>query len=249
MNYDYRQSRGPQVSVVFSLIAINIVVFVCGLMTKQEAIFCIPADGAPATSIFEVWGAFSWFTGIMEGQIWRVVTYQFLHADAWHLLFNMWALYFFGTAVEHVMGARRFLAYYLACGIAGAVFSSLLGSMHLFDPPLSAIALGEIAQYVGYPIGSIEGWQIIPMVGASAAVYGVLIAATFFFPHAKISLLFPPITMSIRVFALVVTAFAVITITFSGHNAGGEAGHLGGIIMGAIIMGILRYRYYKRYGR
>ncbi len=245
--YSYRQK--PQLSVTTALIIINVLVFVAGLLSRQNAIYCVPFEAGPSTSVFELWGAYSWFTGITEGEIWRIISYQFVHASFGHLFFNMWALYIFGNAVEAILGSRRYLAYYFVCGIAGALFSSLLGAMHIVDAgigPMEIALFSHIAEYTG---STLQSWEIIPMVGASASIYGVLMASVFLFPHANISLIFPPVTMSIRAFALIVMAIATATILFGGYNAGGEAGHLGGIIMGAIIMFILRYQAIKKYRR
>ena len=174
------------------------------------------------------------------------ITYQFLHANFGHVLFNMWALYFFGPAVEHIMGSRKFLAYYLSCGVAGALFSSLLAGMGIYsmvgDDPQSFMYVNALVhQFTDYT-GTVEPWQMIPMIGASAAVYGVMVCVAYMFPNERISLLFPPVTMTMRTFALVVIAIASATILFNFDNAGGEAGHLGGIILGALVMTVWKWR-------
>ncbi len=210
-------------SVTQSLIIINVVVFALGLMVRQ------PIPGTEdSVSFAMVLGSYSWYTCFMEGELWRLITYQFVHANVGHILFNMWALYFFGPAVEDVMGSKRFLGFYLVCGVAGALFSSLLA------------ALGFFATQAGVP------WQVLQLVGASAAVYGVMVATAFMYPHVQISLLFPPVTMKLRTFALAVMGIAVATVLFKWHNAGGEAGHLGGILMGAAIMFIWKLRLQGR---
>ena len=103
------------------------------------------------------------------------------------------------------------------------------------------LACNELAAYTGYS-GMVEVWQMIPLIGASAALYGVIIATAFMYPDARISLLFPPITLKLRTFALWVVGIASFIILFNLDNAGGEAGHLGGIIMGALIMYIRKLR-------
>ena len=84
---------------------------------------------------------------------------------------------------------------------------------------------------------------MIPLVGASAAIYGVMVACAFMYPDVMISLLFPPITLRLRTFAIIIIGIASATILFNLGNAGGEAGHLGGIIMGALVMVIWKYRH------
>lgn len=234
-----------KLSVTNALIIINVVVFMVGLMVQREALLGISFPQGPKTSVFEITCAYSWFTCFLEGQLWRLVTYQFVHANFGHILFNMWALYFFGPAVEHAMGPRRFLLFYLACGVAGALFSSLLAGLNLYtslpDIPQKEIICNQIAAFAGYE-GYVQCWEMIPLVGASAAIYGVMVACAFMYPDVMISLLFPPITLRLRTFAIIIIGIASATILFNLGNAGGEAGHLGGIIMGALVMVIWKYR-------
>lgn len=237
-----------RMSITTALIVANVVVFVVQQLASTPALFCIPYPSAPdSESLAFVRGAYSWFTCFMEMQPWRLITYQFLHAGPMHLVFNMWALYFFGPAVEEAMGQVRYLAFYLSCGVAGALFSSLLASLGLFDvaaDPQLDYLLSLLGNYTGY--GHLELWQLTPMVGASAAIYGVLVAVAFLYPHLRISLIFPPVTLTLRSFALIILGLAVLTVLVNGHNAGGEAGHLGGIILSAIIMLIWKHIYIKR---
>lgn len=239
-----------KISVTNALIIINVVVFFLGIMVQREALLGVPYPQAPKTSIFEITCAYSWFTCFLEGQLWRLITYQFVHANFGHILFNMWALYFFGPAVEQAMGARRYLLFYLVCGIAGALFSSLLAGFNLFTSipptPESEYICNQLAALAGYE-GTVQCWEMVCMVGASASIYGVMVACAFMYPDVHISLIFPPVTLRLRTFATIVIAIASLTILFNLNNAGGEAGHLGGIIMGAIIMSVWKYRIMNRY--
>ncbi len=239
-----------KLSVTTALIIINVVVFIVGIMVQKEALLGIPFPQAPKTSVFEITCAYSWFTCFLEGQLWRLVTYQFVHANFGHILFNMWALYFFGPAVENAMGPRRFLLFYLVCGVAGALFSSLLAGINLYtslpDIPQNEYICNQLAHFAGYE-GHVQCWEMIPLVGASAAIYGVMVACAFMYPDVQISLLFPPVTLRLRTFAVIIIGIAAATILFNFSNAGGEAGHLGGIIMGAIIMMVWKFRIMNRY--
>lgn len=232
-------------SVTTSLIIINVVVFLVGLVARQPALLGISVPGADFTEpTLQVMGAYSWFTCFMEGEIWRMVTYQFLHANFGHILFNMWALFFFGPAVERIMGPRKFLLYYLGCGVAGALFSSVLAGIGLYSAldNQSFYSVNALVQQFTDYSGTVEPWQMVPMIGASAAVYGVMVSVAFMFPHVRISLLFPPVSMTMRTFALVIIGIAAASVLLNLNNAGGEAGHLGGIIMGAIVMLIWKWR-------
>ncbi|MDB5290862.1 MAG: rhomboid family protein [Phycisphaerales bacterium] len=159
-------------------------------------------------------GYFSADTAISQMQVWRFITFQFLHASPNHLIFNMIALYFFGPLVEGYLGSRRYLAFYLLCGIAGAVMYLLLLTLHVLIADPST-----------------------PLVGASAGIFGILIAAaTRVAPDARVMLLFPPIPMQLRTLAWVMVGIAVATVFFNARNAGGEAAHLGGAVVGYLLI-------------
>lgn len=238
-----------RLSITSALIISNIAVFVLGaLLPTLPVVYGVPLPrGDYNESVLVVRGAFSWYSCFTEGELWRLFSYQFLHGSTMHLLFNMWALYFFGPMVEEAMGQGRYLLFYLSCGVAGALFYSLLGMVGFFPSaadPATFARLQYLSAYTGIP--GLEQWQLVPLVGASAAIYGLLIAVAYMYPTLRIRLIFPPIDMTLRNFALVVLAIAVATVLLNGHNAGGEAGHLGGIILAAIIMSIWKWRYLRR---
>jgi membrane associated rhomboid family serine protease len=139
-------------------------------------------------------------------QVWRLLTYQFLHGGLGHIFFNMLGLLFLGPPLERLWGTRKFLVFYLLCGTSGGVFYILL-------------------VYIGFLIP-------LPMVGASGAILGVLTACAILFPHFIVFLFFFPV--SIRVAAIILISISSLTIISRGANAGGEAAHLAGIAAGAI---------------
>ena len=234
-------------SITTALIISNVAVFVLGaLLPTAPALYNIPCGIAThEESVLYLRGSFSWYTAFAEGELWRLISYQFLHANTMHLLFNMWALYFFGPMVERAMGEVRYLAFYLACGVAGPLFYILLGELGFFATPAEA---GGFLQFMDALTGQpgLTGWQLVPMVGASAAIYGVLIAVAYMNPGMRVQLLIPPVNLTLRTLSLVVLGLAVLTVLANGNNAGGEAGHLGGIIMSAIIMSIWKWRVIRR---
>jgi membrane associated rhomboid family serine protease len=160
-------------------------------------------------------GAFTVATALMRGHIWEFITFQFLHASLGHVAFNMIGLYFFGPFLENWWGKRRFIAFYLLCGIGGAAFYSLL----LFAGVL--------------PAGTTS---LTPLVGASAGIYGILIGVAVIAPNTRVALLLPPIELSIRQLAMGVLVIAALSILLRFGNEGGEAGHLGGAMVGYLLM-------------
>jgi len=193
-------------SVVIWLLGINCVIFlldqILGGSSRASAL-------APV-----VWCYFSIDKAIHEFQVWRWVTYQFVHADFLHLLFNMVALFFFGPLMERWWGSRRFLAFYLLCGVCGAIVYSLLTLV----PGL---------------LRSAPDW---PVVGASGSIYGILIGCAVLYPHQRVMLLIPPIPMSMRTLALVLLGIVFLSLVAGAKNAGGEAAHLGGAALGFFLV-------------
>jgi len=160
-------------------------------------------------------GRFTISRSIYEMQIWEFITFQFMHASVGHVLANSMGLFFFGPFVERWLGSMRFLIFYLTCGVGGAAFFVLLAYLGI----LPEMDFGA------------------SLVGASAGIYGIIIAVAFIAPNLQVSLLFPPITLTMRKLAIAVIAIAVGVILFGiGDNEGGEAGHLGGAIVGYMLI-------------
>lgn len=160
-------------------------------------------------------GAFAIQSAVFEGRIWEFFTFQFLHGSVGHVLFNCVGIFFFGPWMERWWGAKKFTIYYLLCGIGGAVFFTLLVMLGLLP--------GD------------DLWT--PLVGASAGIYGILIGVAVIAPNLRVALFFPPIELSMRqlAIALLVISTGSIVLKFGG-NEGGEAGHLGGAILGFLLM-------------
>ena len=160
------------------------------------------------------WGAFSIESAVHHFQVWRFISFQFLHGSLGHLLFNAMGIFFFGPWMERWWGSQRFLIFYLLCGIGGAAFFSLLTLTGIVPADSQSI-----------------------LVGASAGIYGIFIGVAITAPNLRVSLLFPPIELSMRQLAIALLAISAGSIILKlGGNEGGEAGHLGGAIIGAILM-------------
>ncbi|MEM7628116.1 MAG: rhomboid family intramembrane serine protease [Planctomycetota bacterium] len=153
-------------------------------------------------------------------EVWRLVSFQFLHADLMHLLFNMIGLFFFGSMVEQQLGRRTYLAFYLVCGIAGGLLYLTLN------------LAGNIAAGMGLSVpGLLINDASTPLIGASAGVFGVILACARLSPNSQV-FIFGVIPMRLRTFAFGYVGLAAFNLLALGNNAGGDAAHLGGAIAG-----------------
>ena len=161
----------------------------------------------------EHWGHFSVQKAIYQGQVWRVITFQFLHADLWHLFANTLGLVLFGPIVEAHFGKSRYLAYYLLCGIAGVGMYLLL-----------------------FAAGVMVYSPAVPMVGASAGIFGVLVGAAFIAPDMEVPMFIGRNAVPVRVLAVAALLLAVFVVMRQSRNAGGQAAHIGGAVLGVLLM-------------
>jgi rhomboid family protein len=141
---------------------------------------------------------------------WQLVSYGFLHGGFAHIFFNMLGLWMFGSDIERLFGSRYFFAYYFACLVAAA-----------------------LCQLV---VTSLGGGPPVPTVGASGALYGLLLAFGIYFPQRMVVLIFPPIPMPARVFVIL---FGGLELLFgvTGTMAGvAHFAHLGGMLGGWLVI-------------
>jgi membrane associated rhomboid family serine protease len=207
---------GPISTALKALIAANVVMFLAATFIRSVDLSAI-LGLVPVLVVRRFW-------------IWQPVTYMFLHGGLFHLLFNMLALWMFGTELERMWGSRYFLKFYFVTGIGAALLTiavSLLGF--------------NFARMI----------YVVPTIGASGAIYGLLLAYALYFPDRPIYMyfLFP---VPARIFVLIMGAIAFYA---SLAEAGGVANatHLGGLLVGYLFlkgarihpMAEVKYRYLK----
>ena len=182
--------------VVLNLIIINVLVYMAtALLPLGKWIFGF--------------GSLFW-VGNPLFHTYQFVTYMFLHANFEHVFFNMFALWMFGRTLEYELGSRRFLVYYMACGIGAALIQML-------------------AAWV-------SGEYYIQLVGASGAVMGLLLAFGVMHPNAMIVLLIPPIPMKAKWFVII---YGVIELFLGWTGYGGNVAHfahVGGMLWGFLLL-------------
>ncbi len=204
MHY-YRSNSGfgsTMTPVVKNLILANVVVFMLQTVTGGGL--------TGRLGLLDQWFTFVPRLAIFDLQVWRFVTYMFLHGGLFHILFNMFALWMFGSQIERLWGSRTFLIYYFVCGIGGAVT---------------------------YGIFNLAGMEAyIPMLGASGAVYGILLAYGLTYPDSVI-LIFMVVPMKAK-YAVVLFGFIELMSTMGSHGSSGVAhlAHLGGMVAGFIFL-------------
>jgi membrane associated rhomboid family serine protease len=171
------------------------------------------------TNLLQGWGHFSTAKAFLALEVWRFISFQFLHVSLIHLVLNMLALWVFGPDVEEYLGRKRYMALYLVCGVFGAVSYLLLNLLGQIIPGGSMIP--------GLLVDDVR----TPLVGASAGIFGIMLAAAFVAPNRVIQVLF---VFSVRqrpaIYAFL--AIAILSLLLGSNNAGGEAAHIGGAAAG-----------------
>jgi membrane associated rhomboid family serine protease len=168
--------------------------------------------------------------GVTHGlRLWQPFTYMFLHGGLWHLLINMLFLWMFGGDLERLWGKRRFYLYYFVTGVGAGCINILVKT--LADPHGVGTSLGP------------------PTVGASGAIYGILLAAAVVFPDRQVWLIPFPITLPMRVYVLIMGAIEFFGSLGSGGDNVSHITHLGGILVGYLYLrrGSFLYRVRNRY--
>lgn len=187
---------------------------------------------------------------------WQLVTHMFMHGGFGHLFLNMLGLFMLAPPLEYKWGSQRFLTFYMVTGIGAALFYS---GVHVFEyqnllQHVSAEDLATVmregpglwasgSNYSDVDLGRINALFNIPMVGASGAIYGVLLAFGMTFPNTEL-ILFPiPIPIKAKYFVLLLGAFSIFsTIRANPGDNVAHLAHLGGMLVGYILIRLWRGR-------
>lgn len=166
-------------------------------------------------------------------KIYQLLTYMFMHGNFAHILFNMFAVWMFGRIVESAWGSRRFLIYYLICGIGAGLFQ-------------------EIVQYIDYVASGMQaydsvdiGTAVIPMdtylnmlttVGASGAVYGILLAFGLSYPEERLFIIPIPIPIKAKYFVIGYAVIELLSGLYGSNDGVAHFAHLGGMVVGFLLI-------------
>jgi membrane associated rhomboid family serine protease len=185
---------------------------------------------------------------------WQVATHMFMHGGFVHLLFNMFALWMFGRVLEQVWGPKRFLIYYLVTGLGAAFFFELVQYIQytkvmgilspeqlqlVYDSGSDAISQGR--NFADSQMGRLNSILNVPVVGASGAVFGVLLAFGMLFPNTQLMLIFPPIPIKAKYVVIGYAAIELYLAITSPGSSIAHTAHLGGMIFGYLLI-----RYWRK---
>ncbi|NCB19055.1 MAG: rhomboid family intramembrane serine protease [Bacteroidia bacterium] len=168
----------------------------------------------------------------------QLVTHMFMHGSFIHLFFNMYSLVIFGIVLEQVWGSQKFFLYYMVTGLGAAALHLLVMYIEAGSYQNAAMAGSAIAAQ------HLEILRLTPTVGASGAVYGVLLAYGMLFPNNVLQLLFPPIALKAKWFVMI---FGAIELWMGLSNSGGNIAHFAHL--GGMLFGYLLILYWKKKNR
>jgi membrane associated rhomboid family serine protease len=215
--------------VVKNLLIINLICFLPSLFYSHG----FSTDGFdPVATKFGVY-----YFDSPNFRVWQLLTYMFLHGGWMHILFNMFALYSFGTAVEYLMGSKRFFNFYFICGFGAIAFQMLVQAIEVHS------AIGTFTLQADTIISDPATYEKIRavyssnMVGASGAIFGLLIAFGMIYPNAELMIMFIPVPVKAKYIIPVYVVFEIVLGVgqFGGDNVAHFA-HLGGAILGFILV-------------
>jgi membrane associated rhomboid family serine protease len=211
---DYKSSISPSFPpVILNLLVINFLFWLASVVLP----------GAANIDVNTALGLHYWQS--KDFHAYQLLTYMFQHASFDHIFFNMFGLFMFGPVLEQVWGSKRFLFFYIFTGVGAALTQEVMWSISIYPQ-------------IGSAITNINFGGIEPLtVGASGAIFGILLAFAMVFPDAKMMLLFLPIPIKAKYF---VPVYALIELfmgvaSFSGDNVAHFA-HLGGALFGLILI-------------
>lgn len=240
MNRFYGGRLGSTPPVTKNLIIINIALLVAAMLFQR------------VINLNAFLGMFYFQSPLFKP--WQIVTHMFMHGGPGHIFFNMYALWIFGKTLESVWGSKRFLIYYLATGLGAAFFHQLVNYIQ-FAPDIAVLKeaysvdrinttlLNEILQ-PGNRFYQIGRELIRPTVGASGAVYGVLLAFGMLFPNTPLYIMFIPIPIKAK---WLVIGFGALELFLGITNSGGSIAHFAHL--GGMIFGFFLIRYWNKFTR
>ncbi len=180
----------------------------------------------------------------------QLITYMFMHGGWTHIFFNMFALWMFGSTLERVWGPKRFLTYYLVCGIGAGLIQEVVGYIHYLSvsgalsPEMISIVKNEglslwkqNMNYTHSGMGALNAILNVPTVGASGSIYGILLAFGMLFPNQQMFIFPLPVPIKAKFFVI---GYAALELYLGFANNVGDNvahfAHLGGMLFGFFLI-------------
>ena len=208
-----------------SLLLINVICYLLQLLFERSGIDLVALFGLH-------------FAKASDFYLFQLLTYMFLHGSFSHLFFNMFSLWMFGGIIERSLGSRRFLTYYLICGIGAGLCQELWQLGEYYMAGMNGYEF--VGDGIGAPIPMDSFLNRWTTIGASGACYGVLLAFGMLYPNERIVLLIPPIPIKAKYFVAGYAAIELYSAYASNDNIAHFA-HLGGMLFGFLLL-----RYWRR---
>ena len=211
--------------VVKNLLIINIIFFIATAIFESKGI-----------SLIEMLGVY--YFNSPKFHVWQLISYMFMHGGFAHIFFNMFALFTFGSAVEITMGSKRFLNFYLITGLGALVLQMAVQAIEVHGFT-GAITIDPLTYRSAdtHAIKALSEIYFTPMVGASGAIFGLLIAFGMLFPNAELFIMFIPVPVKAK---FIIPIYILLELflgvaQFSGDSIAHFA-HIGGALFGFILV-------------
>ena len=161
---------------------------------------------------------------------WQIVTHMFMHGGFWHIFFNMYTFFIFGCVLERMWGPKKFLFYYFVTGLGAALLHTGVQAIEM------QVYMQQAAEGSTAAISAIHALKMTPTVGASGAIYGVLLGYAMLFPDSVLTLIFPPISLKAKWFVMIFAGIELFTGVFGRGGSVAHFAHLGGMLFGWLVI-------------
>ena len=207
--------------VTRNLLIINVLVFLASLFVN--------IGGVP----LEMWGGLHFFMA-SHFYVFQFITYQFLHGGFTHLFFNMFALWMFGCVIENVWGPKKFLFYYIFCGIGAGICQELVQFAEFYYMAVSQFPQASFSEVITILGNSNLNGSLT--IGASGAVYGILLAFGMTFPNERIFIFPLPVPIKAKWFVMIYAGIELFSAMSSAGDGVAHMAHLGGMLFGFLLI-------------
>lgn len=213
-------------TITKNLLIINVIAFL--------AYYVLSARGINLNDIFGLH-----FFLAQDFQIYQLVTYMFMHGGWDHLFFNMFALWMFGCVIERVWGPKRFIIYYMVCGIGAGLIQELAQFVEIYTMNADKFPISHLFHLSDYEANILNA---MTTVGASGAIYGILLAFGMIFPEERIFIFPLPIPIKAKWFVMFYVVIELLSALSTTNSGVAHFAHLGGMIFGFFLI-----RYWRRH--